>query len=59
MRATLLHWDIILTKACRAAVSIMAKKVYLGLTNASEVFHTFTTHLYSCLCNYNAIFVIY
>ena len=39
----------------RAAVSIMAKGV-CGPSTASEVFFSFTTQLYSYLCNYNAIF---
>ena len=40
-----------LTKACRAAVSMIVK----GST-ASEVFLIFTTQLHSYMCNYNAIF---
>ena len=51
MRATILPKAHILTKAHRAAVSIMAQ----GCT-ASEVFLIFTTQLYSNLCNYNAIY---
>ena len=31
---------------------------YCGLRTASKVFLTFTTHLHSCLCNYNAIVFI-
>ena len=48
MRATILPKVIILTKAHRAAVSIMAnfQGVYCGLR----------TQLYLCLYNYNAIF---
>ena len=32
--------------------------VYFDLSTASEVFRIFTTKLYSCLCNYNAIVFI-
>ena len=39
MRATILPKTIILTKACKAAVSIMAK----GFIVASEVFRNFTS----------------
>ena len=45
MRATILPEAIILAKAHRAAVSIMAKG-YCGLSTASEVFLIFTTQLY-------------
>ena len=31
---------------------------YCGLSTASEVFLNFTTHLYACLCNDNAIVFI-
>ena len=44
MRATILPYAIILTKAYR--VSIMAKGVLCGLSTASEVFLIFTTQLY-------------
>ena len=54
MRATVLPKAIILTKARRAAVSIMAKGY---LSTASEVFLIFTTQLYSYLYNYNPIHV--
>ena len=54
MRTTILPNAIILTKAHRAAVSMLAKGVYYGLSIASKVFLIFTTQLYSCLCNYNA-----
>ena len=54
MRATILPKAIILTKARRAAVSIMAKGY---LSTASEMFLIFTTQLYSYMCNYNAIHV--
>ena len=43
MRATIRPKAIILTKALRAAVSIMAKEAYCGLNTASEVFLIFTT----------------
>ena len=47
MRATILPKTIILTKAHRAAVSMMAMDgVYCGLSTASEVFLNFTTQLY-------------
>ena len=42
MSAIILPWAIILTKAHRAAVIIMAK----GCISASEVFLIFTTQLY-------------
>ena len=42
MRATILPWATILTKAHRAAVS-----------TASEVFLIFTTQIHLCSCNYN------
>ena len=45
MRATILPSAIILTKAHRAAVSMMAKGCIVA---ASEVFLVFTTQLYSC-----------
>ena len=53
MRVTILPQAIILTKACWAMVSMMAKGCI-----ASEVFLIFTTQLYSCLCNYNSIVFI-
>ena len=34
------------------------RRQYCGLSTASEVFLIFTTQLYSCLCNYNAIVFI-
>ena len=46
MRATILPMAIILTKACRAAVSIKAQWVYCGLSTVSEVILIFTTQLY-------------
>ena len=46
MRATILPYPIILSKAHRATVSIMAKWVYCGLNTASEVFLIFSTQLY-------------
>ena len=47
MRATVpLALAIILIKAHRAVVSIMAKGVYCGLNTASEVFLIITTQLY-------------
>ena len=51
MRATILPWAIILTKAHRVAVSMMAE--YCGLSTVSNVFLIFTTPLHSCLCKYN------
>ena len=33
--------------------------VYYGLSTATKVFLIFTTQLYSCLSNYNAIICIY
>ena len=56
MRTTILPNAIILTKACRAMVSMM---VYCGQSTASDVFLIFTTQLYSYLCNYYAIVCIY
>ena len=50
IRAIVLPLAIILTKVCRAAVSIMAK----GLSTGSS----YNTQLYSCLCNYNSIVFI-
>ena len=47
MRVTILPSAIILTKARRAAVSMMANGVSCGLGAASEVFLIFTTQLYS------------
>ena len=38
MRATILPKAIMLSKAHRASISIMAKGVYYGLSTASEVF---------------------
>ena len=58
MRATILPYAIILIKAWRAVVSMMAKGVYCGQTPASEVFLIFTSQLYSCLCNSNSIVFI-
>ena len=58
MRGTILPMPIILNKAHRAVVSMMAKGVYCGLSIASEVFLIFTTQLYSCLYNHNAIVCI-
>ena len=55
MRATILPWAVKLTKAHRAAVSIMAKGVYCGLSTASEVFLIFTTQLYQ----YVSVFVLF
>ena len=49
MRATILPLAIILTKAHRATVSLMAKGcivLHCGLSTASEVFLIFTTQLY-------------
>ena len=59
MRAIILPKTIILTKAHRAVVSVSGQGEYCDLSTASEVFLTFTTQLYSYLCNYNAIFFIY
>ena len=58
MRVTILPQAIILTKAHRGAVSMIAKGVYCSLSTASEVLLIFTTQLYSCLCNFNAIVFI-
>ena len=53
------HRLIILTKAHRAAVSVKAKgSIVACMSTASEVFLIFTTQLYSCLCNHNAIVFI-
>ena len=51
MRATILPWAMILTKAHRAAVSMNydGQEVYCGLSTASEVFLIFTTQLYHFL----------
>ena len=53
MKATILPKAIIPTKACRAAVIIMAKGRYCCLSTASKVFLIL---LYSYLCSCNAIF---
>ena len=49
MRATILSYAIILTKARRATVSMIAKGCTCGLSTASEVFLNFTTQLFSCI----------
>ena len=46
MRATILPYVIILTKAGRVAVTLMAKRCIVAL-----VLLIFTTQLYPCLCN--------
>ena len=56
MRAT------ILTKAHRAAVSMMAKGCIVARVlplTVSEVFLIFTTQLYACLCNNNETFLTF
>ena len=58
MRTTLLPCVIILIKAHSAAVMCDGQGVYYGLSTASEVFLIFTTQLYSCLGNHNAIVFI-
>ena len=46
MKATICPNVVLLTKAQRATVSIMAKGcIYCGLSTASEVIPIFTTHL--------------
>ena len=49
---------IILTKAHRAAVSMMAKGCIEASSTSPEVCFSFTTQLYSHLCNYNVIVLI-
>ena len=46
MRATIIYQGIILTKAYRASVSMMAKWGYCGLSTASDEFLIFTTQKY-------------
>ena len=55
MRVTILPKAIILTKAHRAAVSMIAncrQGVYCGLSSASEVFLVFITQLYQYFSAY-------
>ena len=54
MKVTMLSEVIIRIQANKAAVSMTTK----GCIGASEVFIIFNTQLYSCLCNYNALFFI-
>ena len=51
MRATILPWAVILTKAHRAAGQYDGQGVYCGLSIVSEVFL-----IYSCQCNYETTF---
>ena len=46
MRVTILPQAIILTKARRAAVGMVAKGSIVAMSTASEVFIIFTTQLY-------------
>ena len=55
MRATILPWAMMLIKAHREQSD--GQGVYCGMSTDSEVFLDFTTQLYTCLCNYNAIVV--
>ena len=49
MRATILPYALVLTKAHRATVSVMAKGCM-----TTEGFLIFTTQFYACVGNYNA-----
>ena len=58
MRAIILLYAIILTKAHRAAISIIqynGQGVYCGLSTASEVFLIFTTQLYQYFSGFFSI----
>ena len=47
-----------LTKAPQGHGQYGGQGEYCGLSTATEVFVIFTTQIYSCKCNYNAMAVI-
>ena len=55
MRDTILPLAIILTKAPYGRGKYDGQGVYCCPSTATEVFLIFTTQLYSCQCNYDAI----
>ena len=59
MRVTVLPQASILTKAQRAAVSMMAKGCIVALVLPLSCFLFFTSQPYSCLCNCNDIVFIF